>query len=378
MDPRIIKRSMFEQISPGQAAGSSAGLGSPDLWRGVDRLVDAASSLDALRFHRLQLLAARRWRELGRVVPASIVEEERWAGVTTLLVTRLLERIRAAYDGRIIVMKGPEIAARYPDPALRMYGDVDLLVDDAAEAQQALLAAGFELIGDPGRYVDIHHLRPLAAPGLALTVEVHNKPKWPELLEPPPVEALLSTAVPSSTGVVGVSTLPPPHHTLVLVGHAWAHSPLECLRDLVDVAAMAEGVDRVLLDRLAKAFGMRKLWRTTISAADAILRDGSRPWSLRIWARHLPDVREPTVLESHANRMLSPHWMLPLRRATKATLSAAYWSSRPAPGETWTTKLRRSRHAMRDAFVERPRHDAVLGREGLLVPPIDESPKDCA
>jgi putative nucleotidyltransferase-like protein len=356
---------MLEQIAQGQVAGSTAEVGSPDLWRSVDRLVDAAPSLDALRFHRLQLLAARRWRGLGLAVPGSIIEEEHRAAVTALIVPRLLERIRAAYDGPIIVMKGPEIAARYPDPALRMYGDVDLLVDDAAEAHQALLVAGFELIGDPEPYVDIHHLRPLAAPGLPLAVEIHSSPKWPETLNAPPLEAFLSVAVPSSTGVGGVSTLPRPHHTLVLVGHAWAHRPLEYLRDLVDVAAMAEGVDRTVLDRLAEAFGMRKLWRTTIGAADAVLRDGSRPLSVRVWARHLPEAREPTVLESHANRVLSPHWVLPLGAATKATFSAAWWSVRPAPGEKWRTKLRRARYAVRDAFVERSRHEENLERHWL-------------
>ena len=50
----------------------------------------------------------------------------------------------------LILMKGPEAAARYPDPALRPFCDLDFLVDDPAAAHRALMAAGFVEVGDAG------------------------------------------------------------------------------------------------------------------------------------------------------------------------------------------------------------------------------------
>ena len=82
-------------------------------------------------------------------------------------------------------MKGPEVALRYPGPALRGFRDLDLLVPDAPAVQRELLAAGFEPVGLPEKYAAIHHLRPLAYPGLPLLVEVHDRPKWPEHLRTP-------------------------------------------------------------------------------------------------------------------------------------------------------------------------------------------------
>src|SRR4029450_13299262 len=104
----------------------------------------------------------------------------------------------AAVAGPIVLMKGPEVAALWPTPQSRPYSDVDLLVEDAAEAQRALLAAGLRPVGDPGLYVDIHHLRPLLAPGLAVAVEVHDRPKWIDGLGAPPTVGLLAAAVPST------------------------------------------------------------------------------------------------------------------------------------------------------------------------------------
>ena len=96
-----------------------------------------------------------------------------------LAVPPLLERVRAACDGPLVVMKGPEVAARYAEPSTRPFRDLDLLACDAAAVQRSLLDAGFQVAGEPELYVDIHHLRPLYWPGLPLVIEVHQRPKWP-------------------------------------------------------------------------------------------------------------------------------------------------------------------------------------------------------
>jgi hypothetical protein len=339
-----------------------------EIWEAVDRLVDRAAELSDLRTHRIHLLAARRWRLLGRAIPDELAHDQRRAAVAALTAPVVLGRVRGAYDGPLVVLKGPEIAARYPDAALRPYNDLDLLVPDPAEAQRALLAAGFVPIGNPRLYVNIHHERPLAAPGLPLHVELHSVAKWPERLTPPPAAELFEAAEPSVLGVAGVSTLARPHHALVLAAHSWAHDPLRRVGELVDIAAMSAGVDSHELDALAARWGLRRLWRTSSAAADALLGDGPATWPLRLWARHLPRVRDRTVLESHLDRWLSGFWALPPRPAIGACASAVAAELRPAPGEPVATKLARTRLALRNALVRRSDHAEELERAGTRGP----------
>ena len=116
----------------------------------------------------------------------------------TVTAPALLARLRDVLDGPMMIFKGPEIAALYPDSA-RLFGDLDVLVPDAAAAQRALLAAGFEEVPDPdGIYVDLHHLIPLRDPMVPLlAIEIHSAPKWPYGLKPPSAAELLENAVPS-------------------------------------------------------------------------------------------------------------------------------------------------------------------------------------
>ena len=59
----------------------SAG-GSPELWAHVDRLVDRAPREADLRAHGVHLLAAQRFRALGRPVSAQL-EEDAWSAAVT-------------------------------------------------------------------------------------------------------------------------------------------------------------------------------------------------------------------------------------------------------------------------------------------------------
>jgi hypothetical protein len=332
------------------------------LWAGVDRVMDHAPELSDLASHRVESLAARRFRALGRPVPAEFRAEERAAAISSLVAPRLLARVREACDGPILVIKGPEVAARYPDPALRPFKDLDLLVPRAEKAQEALLAAGFEPIGDPALYVDIHHLRPLAVRGLPISVEVHSQPKWLEQRRPPSTDELLASAIPSATGVDGVLAPGPVHHALLLAAHSWAHEPLRRLRDLVDVAAMIQGLDRAELGRIARVWQVARLWETTTATLDALFFDERVPWALRVWARNLLKVRERTVLENHLERLLSNFWSLSARESAAALGPLVAEEVRPKAGETWGEKLGRSSQAVRNALRRRSEHDAALER----------------
>lgn len=331
-----------------------------EIWEAVDRLVDRAPSLADLRSHRLELFAARRWRSRGIPVPEDLVEQERRAAVVTLAAPVLLERVRAACDGEIVMLKGLDVAARYPDPALRAFGDVDLLVSDASAVQGALLAAGFEEVGDPSLYLGIHHLRPLRWPDLPLVVEIHSRPKWIDGGPVAPTTAeLLAVAVPSE---LGVKVLPPAYHALLLAAHSWAHEPLRRLRDLIDVAVMAEAAGRSEVAELARAWRIERLWRVTIAAADAVLLGRDRPWALHLWAQNLAKARERTVLENHLQRWLSDFWVMsPLAAAARIPATVGN-ELRPEGDEGWGNKLSRSLRAMRNASQRRSAHDAEVER----------------
>jgi Uncharacterised nucleotidyltransferase len=335
----------------------SASDGAPGVWAGVDRLL-ARADRRALVFHRLEPLAARRLRELGSEVPAELVEAERLGAAFALAGTAHLTRARAAVEGPLLLVKGPELAARYPDPALRISRDVDLVVPDPGAAQQALLRAGYVESGEPDLYARAPHLRPLAWPGLPVELEVHGRPNWPRWIEAPPAAALLEGAVPSATGVDGVLTPAPERHVLVVAAHAWTHGPLERARDLLDVALLMAEADAAETERLARAWGIEKLWRTTAALADALFLATPPPRPLRSWARNVAEVRERTVLEQHVARWRCWFDAFPARLALRATLDEIGEDLTPDAGETWEEKLHRSRRALRDAFVRKSAHDS--------------------
>jgi hypothetical protein len=331
------------------------------LWAAVDRIVDRAPRVVDLRSHRIELFAARRWRALGRAVPDEIAQRERAAAVIPLTVPALLARVRAAYDGPAILHKGPEVAAAYPDPALRVFGDVDLLIPDAEAAQEALLSAGFELTGDPELYVGIHHLRPLRWGELPLVVEIHSRPKWVDSLPAPPLEDLLAAAVPSRVAD-GFLALPEAEHALLLAAHSWAHQPLRRIRDFIDIAAVIGDADPASITALARRWDVSKLWRSTADAVDFLFGPGEAPLSIRTWARNLAQARERTVLEHHVERWVSDFWVLPPLRAARTLPQTFVQELRPAPDETWRRKLARSGRAVRNASRRGSEHRDELSR----------------
>ena len=340
-----------------------SGAMAPDLWAAVDDLVDRAPRVSDLAYHGLHVLAARRYREVGRLVPRDFAAAERDAAIVGLLAPIVLERIRRAYDRTIVVMKGPEVAFRYRDPALRPFRDLDLLVPDAEEAQRALLAAGFLTARSPEPYVGIHHLQPLRLPGVPLLIEVHDRPKWPAGLPLPSRAELLASAIPGTTGVPGILALAPEHHAMVIAAHSWAHAPLGKLVHLVDLAAVTAPLDRQELDRAASSLGIRRMWQTTIGAADALLDDGASSSALRLWGRNLRAAREPTVFQSHLRRWLAPWWALTPRDAVRANAFTISRELAPLRGEPWGTKLHRVAAAFRHATRRLSDHKRTLGEE---------------
>ena len=333
------------------------------LWKALEKRFDAASEEGVLA-HRLAPLAAVTLRRMGRAVPASWLAEEREAAVRMLAVRPVLQAVRANCDGPVVLMKGPEVARRYPESA-RLFGDLDLLVPNARLTHEQLRGGGFIEVGDPELYYRLHHLRPLAWQGLPLAVEIHSTAKWPDRLHRPAGMAaeLIEAAAPSTLGIDGILAPDPARHAVLLAAHAWAHEPLRTLRDLVDIAALAAEAEQAEVERLVRAWRIESLWGTTEAAAAALFEEGLPPLALRLWARHLPAVRERTVLEGHLQGWVSGFWALPPREAVAQSLSSLRKDLLRAPEEGWKAKLARTRIALRHAGMPRSSHGLELGDE---------------
>jgi hypothetical protein len=126
----------------------------------------------------------------------------------------------------LILMKGPEAAAHYPDPALRPFGDLAFLFDDPAVAHRAVIASGFVEVGDVAGYKDARHLRPLAWPDLPLVVELQREANRPVWLAPLDTAELLELTRLGATGVADLAEPVPAAHAVLLAAHSWAHEPL--------------------------------------------------------------------------------------------------------------------------------------------------------
>jgi hypothetical protein len=315
------------------------------IWRTLDELL-ARAQVGGMLANKLGPLAARSMRMHGRPVPRPLETESRLAKTAWISAIPLLHRIRTVYDGPVLLIKGPEVAARYPDRA-RSFMDVDVLVPDAQALHDAMRADGCVLVDDPEVYVnqDQHHLRPVQWPDTWLRVEIHVRPLWPQGKTPPPMEEIVAAAVQSATGVPGISAPHPAHHAVILASHAWVSQPLETLRDLVDVAAVAAEADERELTRTARAWGIERIWRTTYDAATGVLGGRRTTAAVQIWGRHLPAVRERSVLSNHLQRWLSPFWGLPPLSALRWIVAAFRQEIYPYPDESWRHKLIRVAYA---------------------------------
>lgn len=308
------------------------------LWGAVDELL-ARATLPGILAHSLGPLAAYRLRRLGEPLPARLALEERTATFCMLLAKPLLERVRSSCEGPLLVIKGPEIARLYPGGA-RRFGDIDVLSEDAADLQRALVGQGMTELHDPLLTPEFHHLQRLQS-ATGLQVEIHKSPRWLVGSRPPSTREIFDASVPLSLGVTGISTPSPLHHALILAAHAWDHEPLWSLRDLIDIAAISAHADERELDRTAERWGMHRVWRTTHRAVDAAFYGGRKTFPLRTWARHLELVRDRTGFEGHLTRLLSGYGAMPPKYATVRATRVLYNLIAPNPGETWLVKAQR-------------------------------------
>jgi hypothetical protein len=335
----------------------------------IERLVETAPNLAALRKHRLHLAAARLWLSAGRDVPADLASDARTSTVRAMLVNFILEKVRSASAGPLMLMKGAEVAAHYPVPSDRPFSDIDLLVEDPVTTQRALIAAGFVEYGDPEAYEGLQHLPPLVWPDAPLMVEVHRHASRPFWLAPLSAESLFRDAVPSATGVPGILAPEPAAHAVLVAAHAWTHEPLGIAGQLLDVAALLGCAHRRRAHALARAWGWEGMWSTNLAALDALVGGKVRSFALEVWARHLLAVRERMVLENHISRLAAPIWSLPAGEVPRAIACTLRYTAAPEHDEDWMTQLRRTGLAIAHAFRPLSRHEQSLAWIGPRTTP---------
>jgi hypothetical protein len=298
-------------------------------------------------------------RARGETPPEDIRFEERRYAAAYISAPALLSRIRSVCGGRLLLMKGLEAARCWPEPRLRPSLDVDILVDDAHSAQAALLASGFVTLDHVEPAAELHHLAPLALPGMPLSVEIHSRVHWPADCGPaPPPEELFARAVPSSVGIDGLLAPHPTHHAVLLAAHAWAHEPLGKLGSLADVAAMTDEAGADAATAVAHAWGLERLWRATMRSIDEVLRERTGFAYRPLTRRHLHYSRERTVFEGHLARFYGPMVVTPRYKAAAVLMQVAHQTLSPSEDESWPVKLRRSLRAARNASESRSWHEA--------------------
>ena len=94
----------------GLAPPPSGGVASSALWTNVDAIIDRLRPDDA-RAHGVVPLLVERLRARELEVPTELLQEERAARMANAIAPSVLARAREAYDGRMMLLKGPGVSA---------------------------------------------------------------------------------------------------------------------------------------------------------------------------------------------------------------------------------------------------------------------------
>lgn len=275
----------------------------------------------------------------GRDLTPSDREALHQAATAFVTQLALLERIHALDVGPVVVLKGPEMASRYPHPSWRRSGDLDLFAADAPEVQRRLLAGGFEPAEEELAFRNLHHLVPLQLPGFRVAVEVHHGLGWPAGAREPPPAAVVATAVPAWSDDRFLA-LPAELALAHQLQHAWHAVPFGTVRDAVDLVALRDRCDPGRLERDLRSSGLWRLWTATERVAEHALgvTGASRPLVPRVVARPLLGRRDETM------RLVVPRRFLGLGLTTGPRFAA-----RSLAGDV--RRVRADRSAVRAARV---------------------------
>jgi hypothetical protein len=209
-------------------------------------------------------------------------ERQRAQNFQTLRLTAELFRILENFSEKRIsalVIKGPVLAMQaYGDPAMRGYGDLDLLVRqrDIRRATEAMLGAGFEAAVPlsaidarkiPGQYL-------FSRPDSKLLVELHNDLTLRYFPRPLPIEDFFARQIRVRLDA-NEAPAPAVEDELVLIcihgaKHFWER--LIWIADVAGLATRQTGMDWVRAEESARAVSAEHLLHAGLRLASELLR----------------------------------------------------------------------------------------------------------
>ena len=240
----------------------------PDEWEQLHELalVQRVSSLlwqRLVRHGRADLLPAATQQRMADHYYAMTVENLRLYHETGQILQQL-----HAHKIPVVVLKGVHLgAAVYPNPALRLMNDVDLLF---AQADVPAVAALFEALGYTSdeplllerHFATDHHLPRLTKAGGTVGFEVHWRITYPEQGDTVVVAEFWPRTQPVTVAGVTVLAFCPEDLLLYICAHATYHHHLEQgIRFLCDIDAIARCdtvLDWVAVTERAKRWGWTK------------------------------------------------------------------------------------------------------------------------
>jgi hypothetical protein len=190
--------------------------------------------------------------ERGPDVPQEVLDGLRAdlyaATAQGLLAERQLATVLAALSQAEVpamVIKGAALGSFYPDAALRLYGDIDIMVPQAQldAAERALTELGYQCFASRGWWLDhFHHLPPMVREGDRVPVELHWRLDYQEAKGRLPVDDLWARAVPWAIHGQPALRLDGVDMVLYLCRHAVVqHRVHGAFRALCDLVQTTEG-----------------------------------------------------------------------------------------------------------------------------------------
>jgi hypothetical protein len=185
----------------------------------------------------------------------------------TLAEHQLAEVLKVLTEASVpaLVIKGAAVGAFYPDPALRPYSDLDVLVPEMQleRAEEALQTLGYWCSQPKAWWLQHdHHLPPIVSDRGWLRVEVHWRLDRGEAPGRLPAEDLWSRAIPWSVENEPALRLDQVDTALYLCRHAVVkHRARMGLRPLCDLVQVTEGWGQDDWDALVqrtKEYGMAR------------------------------------------------------------------------------------------------------------------------
>ena len=215
----------------------------------------------ALLFWRLRQWKSHQDGVAG--VPQEVMDQLRpdlhAAAAQMVLAEQQLASVLGALSGvdvPVMVIKGAATASFYPDPALRLYGDIDIMVAKAqlGLAEQALNSLGYECFASKAWWLDhFHHLPPMVSEGGGLLVELHWGLDYQVEKGRLPAQDLWARAVPWTVQGQPTLQLDAIDAVLHLCRHAVVqHRVYGAFPSLCDLAQITEGWGRGVWETLGQ------------------------------------------------------------------------------------------------------------------------------